>query len=546
MKTITFISLFGVATLAHPAGLWWGTDVCYTSPDNTDNQCSEVQETGFDWSELANGDNWGYDGFDFVGFSPKSACGSRGDNCIGGTLSGDDNYNLQVDATDAPFSIRNFHLTTSRETDVILTYKTPEGHACHQVVSSSPQGVDVQNDQCGGAVSVNFQLPEQSKFGECELNLHQVDFDCSAGEKTPGLPIPSPSQESSEYWPTPTPATVHELSSITEVFLSTRTHEITTSTVWTTSELTITSCAPTVTDCPTHSTVVVTSTYALSTTVCPSEPTETGPLHSVGWGTTSTEGWHESSQIVVPDLPTTITSAVSEPSSPVVPSAPIPSSPSTHAPCPELVPKCMNTWLSIPKCDSNSDVACFCPSSEFTDKVTSCIQSWGKSNEEIQSGLAYFAGICASYVPKNPGIVEIVPTSTPVALTTVSSFSSHVAFTTSTPVEDVIPATTAPQTPCTTITWSSHTVTVPQVGFSTVTGASSTTVDLVLITPTSPTAPLSTSWTTTTQCTTTADSTTTAPKPTDTFVVSNSGSRSGSDSLWAFGVAILALSLLQV
>ncbi|KAH0547900.1 hypothetical protein GP486_008359, partial [Trichoglossum hirsutum] len=45
--------------------------------------------------------------------------------------------------------------------------------------------------------------------------------------------------------------------------------KMTTSTVYTTKLVTITSCASTVTYCPAHSTVVVTSTIAVSTTVCP-------------------------------------------------------------------------------------------------------------------------------------------------------------------------------------------------------------------------------------------------------------------------------------
>jgi hypothetical protein len=74
-------------------------------------------------------------------------------------------------------------------------------------------------------------------------------------------------------------------------------------------------------------------------------------------------------------------------------------------------------------------------------------------------------------------------------------------------------------------------------------------VNLVLITPTatewSHTSHSSPTSTMTTKCKTTTSSvyTTAASKPTETFVVSNSGSRSGLESLWAFGVAILALSL---
>jgi hypothetical protein len=46
-------------------------------------------------------------------------------------------------------------------------------------------------------------------------------------------------------------------------------YPMTTSTVYTTTLKTVTSCAPTVTNCPAHSTVVVTETKPLYTTVCP-------------------------------------------------------------------------------------------------------------------------------------------------------------------------------------------------------------------------------------------------------------------------------------
>jgi hypothetical protein len=46
-------------------------------------------------------------------------------------------------------------------------------------------------------------------------------------------------------------------------------YPLTTSTVYSTTVKTITSCAPTVTNCPAHSTVVVTETIPVSTTICP-------------------------------------------------------------------------------------------------------------------------------------------------------------------------------------------------------------------------------------------------------------------------------------
>ncbi|EGC43528.1 conserved hypothetical protein [Histoplasma capsulatum var. duboisii H88] len=93
------------------------------------------------------------------------------------------------------------------------------------------------------------------------------------------------------------------------------------------------------------------------------------------------------------------------PSTPALPPA-IP----IEAPCPRVLPQCLNTWLNlVPKCNSNSDISCFCPSSKFSSAVIACIQSWGASDDEIQSSLSYFAGICAADIPKNPGIITAIP-----------------------------------------------------------------------------------------------------------------------------------------
>jgi hypothetical protein len=150
------------------------------------------------------------------------------------------------------------------------------------------------------------------------------------------------------------------------------------------------------------------------------------------------------------------------------------------------VPQCINTWLSlVPKCTSNSDASCFCPNSEFTSKVISCIQAWGASKSEVQSALSYFTGICATWVPQNPGIVTAIPSTITLIPTVAPSVqSSGVAAATGTIVTDsaVVPVTSAPAVPCTTITYSTYTVTVPQVSFVTGSGSSegaSTTVGLV-------------------------------------------------------------------
>ncbi|KAJ5164988.1 uncharacterized protein N7500_006818 [Penicillium coprophilum] len=663
MKGITLLSLFGAA-LAHPAGLWWGTDLCYTSPENTDNQCSEAQENGFDLSELLDDDdwvfggNWDFGGFHFAGLEAKKDCheSGYGSTCLGGTLSSDDDWTIKISAEDAPFSIRNFHLSTSEDTDVLIIYEMSDGTSCRHVASSSSDGIDVGNDQCGGAVSVEFTLPEDSKFGDCELEIYSIDFDCSTGTKQPEPPAHwtspvtpevstishfdpphthseptssislstahwtrpvtpevttishfDPPHTHSEptstislpttYWtssvtpevstisyddppyphsePTPTNSlpTAYWTSTVTpevstisqydpphthsepttpaslpvtpkDPIVSQSTWQLTTSTVWTTQEFTITKCAPTVTNCPGHSTVSVTSTYPLSTTVCPISPVDPE---------TST-----ASQVVYTDPLITGTIQTT--------TATAPNPPAVTVPCPNVVPKCLNTWLSIPKCDSNSDVGCFCPSTEFTDKVSSCIRAWSSSKDEEDSALAYFAGICAPYVPKNPAIVDIVSTSTSTFTSLVYAHTTTAdPETTPTSVEAVGVTSSVPQTPCTTISWASHTATVPLVGFSTVTCSSTTSVNLVVVSTIDPpyntgyqhiaSSTMATSCKTPTPLNTPAAPTATfskpngvvtpneptASEPTETPTYGNAGSKLPLSSFWAFGLVILAL-----
>ncbi|KAJ5396808.1 hypothetical protein N7509_004921 [Penicillium cosmopolitanum] len=439
MKTVAVLSMLSASVLAHPSGLWWGTDTCYPSPENTDNSCLEPQRDGFKWSDLADGDNWSYEGFNFVGFSPRDVCNASNGKCIEAKLSRDDGYAVRIEATEAPFSVEKFHLSTSRETLLRLNYEMADGSTCHELASSSPDGVDVVNQQCGGAVAVEFTLPEDSKFGECDLNIHEISFDCSDGSKPPGdLPPPS-SKPHPPHVSTKTVILSAPVTFTSTITKSVVTHEV--STVWTTAEVTETHCPATATYCPGHSTV--TSTYTRSTTFYPTS-------------------W----EIATPSLvSSSISTATATPDSSVVP-----------APCPEVVPKCINTWLSIPKCDSNSDAACFCPSSEFTGNVDSCIHAWAKSDQERDSALSYFAGICAPYVPQNPGLIDIVPTSTSSASQTSQVMTS---------MQSITPAVTdSHTTPCTTVTWSTQTVTVPRVEFTTIPMGSTTSVCLVAATVT--------------------------------------------------------------
>ncbi|GIJ87917.1 hypothetical protein Asppvi_006830 [Aspergillus pseudoviridinutans] len=297
----------------------------------------------------------------------------------------------------------------------------------------------------------------------------------------------------------------------------------------------------TVTKCPVTATIttsgtVTTSTYSTMSTVTLTS-TATVCTRCTAGKTTLPSG----------QSPVTASETSGVPSGTATPSS-VPS-----APCPNVVPKCINTWLSLlPKCNSNSDASCFCPSSEFTDKVIACVQSWGASQSEVQAALSYFTGICAAYVPQNPGIVTaipttitLVPTVTPTGVNAVTAQPTGGATATPTGAAAVTPAPHASSAPCTTITYSSYTVTVPQVAFSTATGGSTTTVGLIPgPAPTSGVSAGTTTrvpnpWLSSTLVTHPGTATATASPTAGPLLSNDASSGSASSMVWAVAVAAL-------
>ncbi|RAK98261.1 extracellular serine-threonine rich protein [Aspergillus ibericus CBS 121593] len=780
LASLLSVSLWPLAALAHPRGLVWETDECYPSPGKSDNDCSDNQKTGFDWSGLALGSFSAYAGFDFSGFSLKESFGASGSGsgkCIVGKLSKGSSSGPKMSSGQSQkgFSVSSFRLATSQEADVHIIYNMPDGSTCKDVASCSPAGTDVANDQCGGAASVSFELDADTDVEACDLGIYKVSFDCSPGQDpstSSTLALPSSTKASGSSTPLIPVAPPSSAAATTPV--PTTPVRMTTSTVYTTREVTITSCAPTVTNCPANLVTVITSTIAVSTTVCPvtesssgsspakgtsaestssmplittsarvpsgsspveltspSSPAPTAPASSTsvvapghgssvpavdkttvityvtvttcpvtstgsaGGSLTTSVGTTvstvtltststictkcvaptsavgssvapiSSGPVSVPErvttvvtwetvttcpvthvvtssgvpvtsvtstvstltltstsvstvcpgcsaLPTSVVSSAHGPSGiapissgPVsvpestttvvtwetVTTCPVtaivtssgkaitsvtntvstitltatstiaktvgPSgasgatgvpTPAPSAPCPNTVPKCINTWLNLlPKCNSNSDISCYCPSDEFTKKVIACIQAWGASQAEVQAALSYFTGICAAYIPRNPGIVTVIPTTItlgpgPTGASPVTGTAPHSAPSGAAPVTK--PATAATPAPYTTVTYSTWTVTVPKVVFTTASGSTQTTVGLIPGGPTSTSAistHLTNPWASSTLGTSSARPTPSRSPSSTPPLLSNTGANEKAPSCWWLGVAIAAL-----
>ncbi|RYP37558.1 hypothetical protein DL767_002866 [Monosporascus sp. MG133] len=257
---------------------------------------------------------------------------------------------------------------------------------------------------------------------------------------------------------------------------------MTTSTVYSTIVSTVTSCGPTVTDCPAGEgeTATVTSTVAISTTICPVTETFTTVSTPVQPGTSATE--KPSSETPVPSA-TTATSPGEDSTSATSPPGPI-----ETLPCPDVVPQCLNTWLDTIGCKDNTDSACYCPSKDFVDNVFDCLYSHGESEEAVQEAITYFQGICAPHAPENPGIVTYPETITKVFTATPTHAPTAVYTTIELVATTVVPCTGSEGESSSSTVVISTTVSVPDVGFTTVTDVPGTTSVVVVPGPTAPVA----------------------------------------------------------
>jgi len=186
--------------------------------------------------------------------------------------------------------------------------------------------------------------------------------------------------------PTVTNCPAHSTKVITTVY------PITTSTIFTTSTHTVTSCGPEITNCPAHSTVVVTDVIAVSTTVCP--VTETSK--PVYYNTTSSP---IQISTVVP-VSTSTYSAEAEtftvyPTSIVAPACPTYSVKTISTSVTTVIPTVIYSTVSIP-----------CPTPTWVAAPTGSLPGWntttgskpvtaGSANLAVSGLFAVVAGLAA-------------------------------------------------------------------------------------------------------------------------------------------------------
>ncbi|KAK0655911.1 hypothetical protein B0T16DRAFT_22166 [Cercophora newfieldiana] len=429
------------------------------------------------------------------------------------------------------FSLGSIVVKPEFDCDLEFHYDMPDGKTCKHRSPCKKSGTTVVNKQCGGAKNVTIIFPPQPNKPKpvCSIDIHTISFDClppkttftpppttvqttptttpttpattpttpattpttpatspSTPASSPSVPASSPSVPASSPVVPPSSEITTETSTTTLVVSSTvtvpTTTELTTtivtsfettSTVFSTVVSTITSCAPTVPNCPGGPGGVTTTvvTVAISTTICPVTETLTTVLTTT---TDLTTVLTTTTSAPVP--PTEQSTTLTVPVESLTSNSPVTTQPSTPPvdtlPCPDVVPKCLNTFLFDVKCADNSDHKCYCPDSIFVKNVMECIFAHGETETIISESIIFFQGICAPFVPSNPGIVTAVPTyvtvtAPPTAVIPIFT-TVTVDATTVVPCTDdtgeIIPSSSTTSTITTTLT-------LPQVGFTTQSGS---------------------------------------------------------------------------
>ncbi|ELR04967.1 hypothetical protein GMDG_00224 [Pseudogymnoascus destructans 20631-21] len=409
----------------------WNNAPIFSCPGKTPiDKCTTPQWSGFTWADLNLGLFDHYGGFEFSGgWNCKSSFGGRkrdallprtfGSKCITGNALSDISTGLKIKASEVDkFSITHFQVSVEFDCDLEFHYTLPDNSICKQKSHCKTTGTTVKNTQCGGAkdVTVVFVKAAIGVKSSCNIGIHSIGFDCpnptATASTVKSTTIAAPTVQSTIAAPTiqstaaptvksttaaPTvqttpPATIHA-STETEVTLTTIVTDVT-----------VTSCPVTLTHVTsgltsiettlTTSTVVLTSIKTFCpkcTRTNPSGPEQTGipsNTHTVPKQTT-TKGAEPTNTTIAPPQTNSTT-------------------PGGGLPCPPVLPQCIKTWLPV-DCKSNSDIGCFCPKADFTKNLFGCLSAFGATDAEINKAAEYFQGICAPYVPTNPGIITDCP-----------------------------------------------------------------------------------------------------------------------------------------
>jgi len=331
----------------------------------------------------------------------------------------------------------------------------PDGSKCKHRNSCKKGVKSYKNSQCGGAKDVTIVYPEQPKKPKktCSIGVHSMSFSCHTKPPftrppftRPTLPPPATYTPTSTSESRPVETTPNTYVPDTSVYSSiVTTSYVSTSTIITYSVSTITTCdvnqgsngtycggnggvTTTTISYPTTTTYEVTETSYVPGTYTPTPPPSTYQP--------------EEPSTYQPEEPSTYKPEESSTYNPDVPTTTKPSGPKETLPCPSVVPQCLNTFLFLVEtCKDNSDHGCYCPSTIFIESIFSCVYAHGETDTIISEAIIFIQGLCAPYVPVNPGVITCATPTSYITPTLTYSVPDATYTTITYTATDVVPCT---------------------------------------------------------------------------------------------------------
>ena len=408
------------ALAAHQAtATQWNGRKPFSAPATTDNECNSQQQTGYDWQGLSEGPVSKYGGSEFEHFECADVPAKRDiltkrsfqSKCVKAKLHQKPAFKCTSD--DDRFSVDHFEVSSSHDTDIECEYDMPDGSKCHESHRCSQSGSVIKNKQCGGAKKVTFK-PGRDSPEDSDVQVHKVKFNCEKSKKPLKEKECTECAEQSSSAPAPTASAPSvcegmygkhrascEASSLMMSTSSSVDEESSTSIpAYSASSSSVDEETSTVDSDPSSVDEETSTIYATST----SADEESSIIYSTS---TSVD---EASSIIYPTA-----TGVYEPSGTILPvysnaSSSVHEEPATATPdCPEVLPKCVATWIHLTDCADSGDSNCFCTSPDFITSVMDCVPAWAAEHTEAEAAVSYLMGLCAPHVPENPAIITAVP-----------------------------------------------------------------------------------------------------------------------------------------
>lgn len=174
--------VWGLFTQQAVASYSWNDAQKYSSPNNTNNQCSTEQVDGWHFDSIGQQVST-FDGMELSGFTcqdPSHAGFVRravvnqtqfSSKALVGNATNNDASCPRITSSSRDFSIDEMLVSVDQDSELTLEYIMSNGDICRQVTQCLTTSTTVKNTQCGGAKELRVK-------GDCAFAIYSISFEC--------------------------------------------------------------------------------------------------------------------------------------------------------------------------------------------------------------------------------------------------------------------------------------------------------------------------------------------------------------------------------